>query len=318
MQKLERLLNLTAVLLHTARPLPAAEVRQKVPGYPESDGAFRRSFERDKDDLREMGVPIEVETVPGADPPVDGYRIPRDRYYLPDPGLEPEELAALQLAAAAIRIGDGTGREALWSLGGDRPDNGTAISAALPSDPNLGPLFEAVSTRSPVQFTYRDQLRSIHPYRLGFQLGRWYLRGHDLDRDDVRVFRLDRIEGDVGVVARAAGGFEIPEGERDGGELVPDRWELGSEPARVARLLVDPAQAPIALAQFAPEDIVAEHPDGSIEVAITVTDPVAFRSLVLSYLDHAEVLEPADLRDELIDWLRQVAGGDTPAAEPSR
>ncbi len=311
MQKLERLLNLTAVLLHTARPLPAGELRQKVPGYPESDVAFRRSFERDKDDLREMGVPIEVETVPGADPPVDGYRIPRDRYYLPDPGLEPDELAALQLAAAAIRIGDGTGREALWSLGGDRPTTTSAISAALPSDPNLGPLFEAVSTRSPVRFTYREQDRSIHPYRLGFQLGRWYLRGHDLDRDDVRVFRLDRIDGEVEV--DAPGRFEIPDGERDGGELVADRWELGSEPPRVARLLVDADQAPIALAQFDPEDIVAEHPDGSIEVAITVTDPQAFRSLALSYLDHAEILEPAELRAELISWLERIAVGEETA-----
>ena len=93
--KLERLMKLTAALLEAVAPLSAEEIHRRVDGYPETDASFRRSFERDKDDLREMGVPIVLETVPGSDPPVDGYRIPKDQYYLADPGLEPDELAAL-------------------------------------------------------------------------------------------------------------------------------------------------------------------------------------------------------------------------------
>ena len=82
-QKLERLLNLIAALLETPRALSAEEIRARVPGYPDEAGpTFRRAFERDKDDLREMGVPLRVETVPGTDPPQTGYRIPRDEYYL--------------------------------------------------------------------------------------------------------------------------------------------------------------------------------------------------------------------------------------------
>src|SRR5262245_38836515 len=98
MDKLERLLNLTAALLETRQPMRASEIREKVPGYPDNDTAFHRAFERDKDDLREMGIPIVIEPVTNSHSPVDGYRIHKEQYYLRDPGLEPDELAALHLA----------------------------------------------------------------------------------------------------------------------------------------------------------------------------------------------------------------------------
>src|SRR5687767_4361014 len=103
-EKLERLLNLTAALLETPRPLPAAEIAKRVYGYPEEKTAFRRAFERDKEDLREMGVPIALTEISGTDPPEIGYRIPKDEYYLRDPGLEADELAALHLAASTVRL----------------------------------------------------------------------------------------------------------------------------------------------------------------------------------------------------------------------
>ena len=93
--KLERLMNLTAALLATERPLSREELHTRVPGYPEETSSYRRAFERDKNELRQMAVPLSVEPVPGTDPPVEGYRIPPDEYYLRDPGLEADELAAL-------------------------------------------------------------------------------------------------------------------------------------------------------------------------------------------------------------------------------
>src|SRR5918994_6959389 len=102
--KLERLLNLTALLLATPRPLTAQEIRERLDAYPDDLAAFRRAFERDKDALRAMGFPLEVAEVPGTAHPVDGYRIPKDRYYLRDPGLTPEELAALRLASTVVRL----------------------------------------------------------------------------------------------------------------------------------------------------------------------------------------------------------------------
>ena len=148
--KLERLLNLTAVLLHTTRPLTAEELRQKVEGYPPPGAAFHRAFERDKDDLRVLGIPLRVERVPATDPPIDGYRIAPDEYYLPDPGLEADELAALHLASLAVRV-DGFGpQEALWKLGGLAVDEASPEAggdatvvmdqlASLPTDPALIP-----------------------------------------------------------------------------------------------------------------------------------------------------------------------------------
>src|ERR687894_1237138 len=118
--RLERLLNLTAALLTAPRPLTAAEVAERVPGYPLPAGSptFKRAFERDKDSLRDMGIPLLLAPVEGVEPPVEGYVIPRDQYELRDPGLEPDELAALHLATAAVKLEGLRGTEAIWKLGG--------------------------------------------------------------------------------------------------------------------------------------------------------------------------------------------------------
>jgi proteasome accessory factor B len=306
-QKLERLLNLTAVLLHSSRPMSVAELRERVPGYPDTDVAFHRAFERDKDDLREMGVPLELQEIPGADPPTDGYRIPRDRYYLPDPGLEPEELVALQLAASAVRLDGVEGVEAIWKLGGSEADAPeTPAMASIPTDPNLAPLFEAVSRRALARFAYRGEDREVRPYRIGFQRGHWYLRAFDLGRDDVRLYRVDRIDG--GVEVGRADAFEVPREEADDAELLAEGWQLGIEPPVRCVLRIDASHVAVALGHLDAEDVVETLDDGSILVALTVTNRMAFRGLVLTYLDHAEILEPQELRDDIVAWLREVPG----------
>src|SRR5205823_6317760 len=118
MDRLERLINLIAALLEAERPLSAEELHQRLPGYAENHAAFRRSFERDKDALREMGIPLALEAVDPSQPHLEGYRIPKDEYYLHDPGLAPDELAALHLAASAVQLEGTRGMEALWKLGG--------------------------------------------------------------------------------------------------------------------------------------------------------------------------------------------------------
>src|SRR4051812_10451892 len=150
MDKLERLLNLISELLETRRPLTAEELRERVPGYPEAKASFRRAFERDKDELREMGVPLVLEPIEGVDPPTDGYRIDRSRYYLRDPGFEPDELEALHLAATTVRLDGVEGADALWKLGGVVGAEGAGAEpaidgavASLPSDPNLARLYQA-------------------------------------------------------------------------------------------------------------------------------------------------------------------------------
>jgi proteasome accessory factor B len=308
--KLERLLNLTALLLNTARPLSAQEIHERIEAYPEDLSAFRRAFERDKDALRAMGLPLEVAEVPGQAQPVDGYRIPKDRYYLRDPGLTAEELAALRLAASVVRVEGVSAQEGLFKLGGlvggadDGAGAGLAV-AALPGAPDLGPLFAAIAAQAPVRFTYRGELRTVDPYRLDYQRGRWYLTGFDHLRTAERLYRLDRFESRIEVLPGPR--FERPATSVPGGRL--ESWQLGEGTPIEARILVDAEQAPWAVQHLGPESVVEEHDDGSVVLAMTVTAGDNFRSFVLGFLDHAEVLSPPELRDDVVAWLEAIAAG---------
>jgi proteasome accessory factor B len=304
--KLERLLKLTALLLETPRPLAASEIRERLGMYPEDGDAFRRSFERDKVDLREMGVPIDVADVPGVVPAVEGYRIPKDRYYLRDPELTTDELAALRLAASLVRLEGLSAREGLLKLGGlvggeDDDALGVGVSAVPGAD--VAPLFAAIAAQTPVRFTYRGVERTVDPYRLDFQRGRWYLGGFDHVRDEERVFRLDRFETPVEPLPGPR--FERPATAVPGSPMAP--WEHGDAAPLDARVLVDSAQAPWVTQHLGPGAVVEDRADGSVVVSMTVTDRRAFRSFVLSFLDHAEVLGPPELRDDIVSWLEALA-----------
>jgi predicted DNA-binding transcriptional regulator YafY len=305
--KLERLLNLTAALLESSRHLTAGDIKQRVPGYPDGDGAFRRAFERDKADLREMGIPLSVEEIILGELPEQGYRIPKDQYYIRDPGLEPDELAALHLAASAVRLDGVEGAGGLWKLGGvplstkarNRMARETGELAAIPADERLVSFFRAVAEQRPTTFDYRDNRRTVDPYRLDFQRGRWYVTGYDHLREGERHFRLDRVAGDVELGERRS--FVRPQTEVPGARLEP--WQLGEGEPVHGRVLVDADQAAIALAAVGPEAVVEEHADGSIVLELSVTNPDGFRSFVLGFLERAEVLGPPALRDDVITWL---------------
>jgi proteasome accessory factor B len=313
--KLERLMNLLATLLETPRLLTAEQLRSRVPGYPDDLAAFRRAFERDKEDLREMGVPVERAEVPGTNPPVPGYRVRPERYYLRDPGLDPDELAALHLALEAVRFDGIEGGGALWKLGGrpapapERTGSGSAAEIAdVPADANLVTLFSAVSERRTVTFTYRTPTaaadRRVDPFRLDYQRGRWYVTGFDHDREGERNFRLDRVLG--AVAAGPARAFERPTTSVPGVRLAP--WELGEGEPVIARVLVDADQAALARTMVGPGIEVEDGVDGSVVVHLPVTSPDGLRSFVLGFLDHAEVLDPPELRREMVTWLERLAG----------
>jgi proteasome accessory factor B len=317
LSKVERLLNLTMALLGTTRPLTASELRDRIPGYPDGDAAFRRAFERDKDALREMGIPLSRHDIPFTDPPVEGYRIAEEDYYLRDPGLEPDELAALHLAASTAQLDAGHGREALWKLEGlvgagtDGPGGGAVdptneALVELPNDPNLAPLFGAAVDRRAVTLTYKGRDRRIDPYRIDFRRGRWYLTGYDHSRGEERNFRVDRIEGTV--TLGPPGAFDRPSAAVPGGPAEP--WQFREDDPVTARLLVDADHALWLRRQLVAGDEgvgFEERPDGSVIVDVVVTNWPAFRAFVLSFLEHAELLEPPELRADLVSWLASVA-----------
>src|SRR3984957_4654623 len=219
-RKTERLLGLVVCLPPPSRYLSADQIRAAVPGYPEQDDLFKRMFERDKEDLRELGVPLET----GLNHPFDddpGYRIRRQAYELPELRLEADEAAVLGLAARVWRRaglggaagggggeGGGGGGEALLKRRGAGIDaaslDGTdEHPSAQGIEPRLGtpeaafgPLWEAVRDHRPVTFSYlaagrsEPQRRELEPWGVVNRHGRWYVAGRDRGRDATRGFRL--------------------------------------------------------------------------------------------------------------------------------
>ena len=299
MDKFERLLNLTAALLHTARPLSASELRERMAGaYSEDRAAFRRMFERDKADLRAIGVPIEVSTLYRLDPPVEGYRIPADKYAGRNLRFEPDELAALHLATSLVRLEGGSGA-GLARLGGAVADGARPPVEAvgeMPFHDSLSKLVAAAIGRRSVSFVYRGAARHVEPWRLSFRRGNWYLVGWDAGHSEERLFRVDRIDGEVEDLGDAV----RPTGEGPDLRIVKP-WEFGAGEPVEARVLVDAEQAAWACHRAGTDG--KRRPDGSVVITLAVRDAAAARTFVLEFLDHAEVLEPRWLRDEVEAWL---------------
>jgi len=324
--RLERLTNLLALLLETSQPLSIVEITAALDGqYPEGDNARRQAFERDKAALREIGVPIETEILGGDRAGMTVYRIDRARYDL-DLDLDPDETRALQLAFAAVRSTGGgaiaAGEEALWKLGGDRVDAGSVVTAAVPELPALPVLRDAAARRIPVTFGYHGRPREVDPYGLLLRNGFWYVLGHDHGHDEQRTYRVDRIEGDVGL-AGDAGSFErptgfdprdafpadakrfgVPDAKRPG---VPDAEPGGRSAATTAKVRIAAARARFVERDVGAERVTRRYRNGDIVVEVPCANLDAFGSWVLGMVDHAEVVSPRAVRDAIVERLRRIA-----------
>jgi proteasome accessory factor B len=302
--RIERVLNLLALLLDTRRPLSREEIVHAVAGYPADLSANRRAFERDKEMLRAMGVPITIDPLPGEAAEV-GYRVRPEDYYLPNLDLTDEETAALKVAVNAISLGSMAGEGALMKLGG-LPGTGEAPIASLPLVPSLAALFEAFRRRATVTFEYRGEERTVEPWGLTSKRGHWYVVGYDHARNAVRSFRADRVTGDVALGEDDA--FEAPADFRPDDHVEDRSWMFGDTEPVVVDVLVDAGYLDGALAVLGSDATVAPQAGGSSIVSVPVVDRAAFRGIVLGFLEHAEVLRPADVRDDVVAYLELVAG----------
>ena len=306
------MINLLALLVQRSSPLTLKQIRQELAGqYPESDTAARAAFERDKGDLRDLGIPVEMVTLGGDQAGEGAYRVTRKSYELEDLGLTPDEQNALQLAMATVRIGASFGDEALWKLGGERALNAPSMSVNIQLDEELmATLAKGVVEHRTLHFSYNGEQRTVDPYGLLARAGYWYLVGFDTLRNDKRTFRVDRIDNKIEVADKDS--FQRPKGF-DLLSAVPTEADLlaeGHGEDASATVLVDARLAQGVRNQFGKQAVVTEHADGSMEFAIPCANLTAFRVWLFAMVDHATVLGPPRVRKQVIAWLTEQAGAN--------
>ncbi len=322
----ERLVNLVICLLSTRRFLTAAQIAATVPGYehdpedPREHDAFQRKFERDKSELRDLGVPLEIGNTSVFDTE-PGYRIARREYALPDIHLEPEEAAAVGIAArlwrhAGLAAAASSGLTKLRAAGVDvDPTTTLGVEPVVTVDPAFEPLTAAVRARQTVTFGYRPPendttaTRRLHPWGVVCWRGKWYVVGHDLDRAAPRCFRLSRIVGTVRRTGRA--GVYEPPADVDLINYVARSSEPVERTNR-ATLLVRPGRG-AGIRRWAEETVPG--PDGD-RVVLPYADVDSFAAWLVGYGADALVLDPPPLRDRVIARLAEISA-QHPAPGPA-
>jgi proteasome accessory factor B len=304
-EPLERLLNLVALLLETPTPLTFEQIRRVLEPYGQANpDSAKRMFERDKDVLREFGVPLELVDVDvwGTE---QGYVIPKEKYYLPEIEFEPGELAALLVAAQSggrDPAAEAGARKLLYGADGGVLGGlaGGPLAAGSDARSNLvQAAAEAAQDRRRVRFTYRTSQgqageREVDAWAMVFRAGHWYLVGHDHERAAVRAFRLSRIVGELTDVAE---GSEPPAGFRAADHVQSGPWVATGDDRAV--VLFSPDRAWLAVAQF-PGAEQSGSEDGWVVVQIPMADQEALAAMLLEYGPDAVVRSPASLRDAVI------------------
>lgn len=321
----ERLLNLLIMLLVQDRPVPKEKIREVL--YKDVTGdAFERKFDRDKEELRGLGVPIEVLPLDEFFDDEVGYRIPPDEYALPEITFTAEEAAVVALAGKVwghASVADDAAA-ALRKLSPVLPAANSA-PAVLPQfqihadEPTFDVFWQATQERRTVTFDYRrpgqtvTSRRTLQPWGVVRHSGRWYVVGQDLSRGgQERVFRLSRVQGDARP-GKEPDAFEVPEGT-----------DLHAVAARLAPS-PDEVVASVLVRQGAGHGIrrrgqvtasgVAGPDGGRTWDRLRLTG--ATTSILVELLplaDHVYVESPEDVRTTVIERLRGLAGTTQPGS----
>ncbi len=315
-RKSERLMNLTICLLVARTFITKERIRAAVEAYHDmGDDAFDRMFDRDKEELRVLGVPIETGAVQkGFDDEV-GYRIRRDRFELPEISLEADEAAVVGLAArvwqhASLASATTQGLRKLRAGGADVDESALSIiEPQLATDePAFDSVFTAVTERTPVEFAHKaassgqTTMRHLEPWGIVSWHGHWYVVGHDRDRDDARMFRISRIVGPAHPIGQP-GSYAPPDGLNLRGlaeSLAPPRPH-SSATVRVRR------GAGGALRRRATS---SDHVDETwTEIRLPYGSPSSLADELASFGPDVIAIDPDEVREALVRRLAVVAGG---------
>ena len=297
MPKLERLLNLIAALTETSRPITRDALKERLPEgtYSDNKESFRRTFERDKDELKDMGIPLVF------DEATQGYFIESNELKENGSYLEPDELAALHIAFNLVRI-ESTGQEdPFWKLGPSSETNKDIRPLAkIPLDPSLNTALTATTEKRIVTFIYKGEKRELNPRRVVFNRGRWYLVGYDLNKNAIRNFRVDRIEGKVEL--GEINSVDSPNQQNLQLNILP--WRYGEENNFKVTMHVEALHAPWIVNYLGENSVKAINTDGSVVIEEEVNDWKSFRSFALTFLDGVKILTPKESKEDMQAWLR--------------
>jgi predicted DNA-binding transcriptional regulator YafY len=316
MHPLERLIDLVALLLEARRPLTFEDIREVIPAYQQQEVASaKRMFERDKDILREVGVPIDLSATDAWEAE-QGYRIRKDQYYLPELAFTSEEVWALFVAAhtpgengeaeqAFQKLSAGTDTNVLAAMADRAPTPGVD-----PSGPHLGAIADALARRRALRFRYRPAQgkagnREVDPFALVFRSGHWYLLGRDRSSGELRSFRLSRL---LSAVKEAGEAAAPPEGFDAARQLESGPWGLG-RPAERARVAFSPKVAWWAVPSAPGASVLRTRKDGWVEVDVPASQTDSFVSWILSFGPDARISAPKAIRDQVVARLETLARG---------
>ena len=305
-RKNERLVNLTIALLATKRYLTKNEIFRNIEGYEGSADAKERMFERDKDDLRKLGIQIEVG---GLDPLFDdeaGYRIRPESYALSLRDLTPTQVTLLSLAAQAWQDAAFTdlsqqALRKLTSIGLDTDSSQLPVMAPklVGADENLRSALDALTSLTTIEFDYLNiqgvaQKRQLQVYGVQARKSHWYLIGLDTEKSAIRNFRVDRIQGDVLSIGKSQS------------YVIPPSFEITElEPA---------IETPLAVLQVRPgAGYQLRRMANTVETAddwdlleVPIFDPDLITSLILWHGEDVIVSSPPQLRGAVMNALEKL------------
>lgn len=310
-RKTERLMNLIFALLVSRQYLTKEQIRQAIADYRDSSQqAFERKFERDKEELRELGIKVEMGSKDAYFDDEIGYRIRRDEAELPDLALTREEAAVLGLAAQ------------VWEHAGLAGESTTALvklkAAGIEVDPDVlrmaepklsadepcfDRMWDAATHRIPVAFTYQRPghpaaRRHVQPWGIISWHDRWYLGGYDLDREAPRIFRLSRVQGDVETTGEP-GSYEVPEGT-DMTKVAAALFPAKPDSLAVLRIRAGRGQS---FRRLATASTRLDDDHDEIEVPFASAWDIA--SEVASYGSDVVVVSPTEVRELVVARLRE-------------
>jgi len=310
-RKSERIMNLAICLLMARRFIEKSQIRQVVEGYHDlSDAAFERTFERDKDELRAMGVPVETGSNNPLFPDEVGYRIRRKDFELPAIEFTSAETAALGLAASvwesATQAEQAVTALAKLRAAGVDPDPGR-LAGLAPSigarEPAFASIWSATIDRATIRFSYRGQPRRVQPWAMTYRRGNWYLLGHDVDKQAPRMFKVSRVDAAADRVGRV-GGYRVPDLDLEAAwaSLEPRR------PDTEAVLAIRAGRAPDLRRRGRPVDAKQDVPAGYEPFAVSYARAADMVGEICAHGADVLVLAPQHLRKSVITELTATAG----------